>query len=223
MLRATRTPRGSRLSDAERPWAWKYRDYVIRSLNADKPFDRFITEQLAGDELAGPANGDWSPEQIELLTATGFLRMAADGTGSGDNSPEARNKVVADTLQIVGSSLLGLSLNCAQCHDHRYDPISQVDYYAIRSVFEPALDWQKWKSPDSRRVSLYTAADREQAAEIEKQAGGCRRGTSGQAAGVHAASPRKGTAEVRRAAARTTPYWPTRRRTRNGPTSRRLF
>lgn len=161
---------GFTLADAERPWAWKYRDYVIRCLNSDKPFDRFITEQIAGDELAGPANGDWTLEQIELLTATGFLRMAADGTGSGDNSAEARNKVIADTLQIIGSSLLGVSLNCAQCHDHRYDPISQTDYYAIRSVFEPALDWNNWKVPSGRLVSLYTAAEREQAAEIERQA-----------------------------------------------------
>lgn len=161
---------GYTLADAERPWAWKYRDYVIRSLNADKPFDRFITEQLAGDELAGPQNGDWTPEQIELLTATGFLRMAADGTGSGDNSPEARNKVIADTIKIVGSSLLGTSLACAQCHDHRYDPVSHTDYFAIRAVFEPALDWQNWRSPPQRLVSLSTIAERQKSAEIEQQA-----------------------------------------------------
>ncbi|MCA8985976.1 MAG: DUF1549 domain-containing protein, partial [Planctomycetaceae bacterium] len=58
-------------ADADRPWAWKYRDWVIRSLNEDKPFDQFLIEQLAGDELAGPRNGDFTPEQIELLTATG--------------------------------------------------------------------------------------------------------------------------------------------------------
>ncbi len=138
---------GFTLADAERPWAWRYRDYVIRSLNSDKPFDKFITEQLAGDELAGPANGDWTEAQIELLTATGFLRMAADGTGSGDNSAEARNKTIADTMQIVGSTLLASSLNCAQCHDHRYDPISHRDYFAVRAVFDPALDWQSWKTP----------------------------------------------------------------------------
>ena len=161
---------GFTTADANRPWAWRYRDYVIRSLNADKPFDRFITEQLAGDELAGVAQGDWTPEQIELFTATGFLRMAADGTGSGDSSPEARNKVIADTLSIVGSSLLGLSLNCAQCHDHRYDPIAQADYFAVRAVFDPALDWQNWKTPEQRLVSLYRATDREKAAEVEQQA-----------------------------------------------------
>lgn len=160
---------GYTLRDDERPWAWKYRDYVIRSLNADKPFDRFIVEQLAGDELAGPIQADLTAEQIELLTATGFLRMAADGTGSGDNSPEARNKVMADTIKIVSSSLLGMSVACAQCHDHRYDPISQIDYYALRAVFEPAYDWQSWRVPTQRRISLYTAADREKAAEVEAE------------------------------------------------------
>ncbi len=160
---------GFTVADAERPWAWKYRDYVIRSLNEDKPFDRFISEQLAGDELAGPRVGDWTAEQQELLTATGFLRMAADGTGSGDNSPEARNKVIADTLQIVSSSLLGMTLACAQCHDHRYDPIPQTDYFALRAVFEPGLNWKQWRVPNQRLVSLYTEENRAQAAAIEEQ------------------------------------------------------
>ncbi len=160
---------GGAANDAVRAWAFKYRDYVIRAFNFNKPFDRFLHEQLAGDELAAPINGDLSPAQIELLTATGFLRTAADGTG-GDNSPEVRNQVVADTLKIVTSSVLGLTVACAQCHDHRYDPIPQTDYYALRAVFEPALDWQAWKTPDQRQVSLYTAADRQRAAEIEVEA-----------------------------------------------------
>ncbi|GAB5444596.1 MAG: hypothetical protein Fues2KO_49450 [Fuerstiella sp.] len=156
-------------TDADRPWAWKYRDWVIRSLNEDKPFDQFLTEQLAGDELAGPIEGDLTDEQIQLLTATGFLRMAADGTGSGANDEAARNQVMTDTLKIVGTSLLGLSIQCAQCHDHRYDPIPQTDYYALRAVFEPALDWKAWKVPSARRISLYTAADRAKAAEVEAE------------------------------------------------------
>lgn len=160
---------GGTMQDTVRTWSYKYRDYVIRSLNADKPFDRFLHEQLAGDELAGPASGDLTPEQIELLTATGYLRMAADPTASGDGSPEARNQVVADTLKIVTSSLLGLTVACAQCHDHRYDPIPQTDYYALRAVFEPALDWQAWKTAGERQVSLYTAADRQKAAELETE------------------------------------------------------
>jgi hypothetical protein len=161
---------GATLADAERPWAWKYRDYVIKSFNEDKPIDRFIQEQLAGDELAGPANGDWTQNQIECLTATGFLRMTADGTGSGDNSPEARNKTIADTLQVVGNTLLGSSFQCAQCHDHRYDPISHEDYFALRAIFDPALDWQQWKSPNERLVSLTTQAERDLSAQVEKEA-----------------------------------------------------
>ena len=157
-------------SDANRPWAWKYRDYVTRSLNSDKPYDRFLTEQLAGDELVGPRLGDLTTEQIELLTATGFLRMAADGTGSGADNPEGRNQVMTDTVRIVSTSLLGLSVACAQCHDHRYDPILQTDYYALRAVFEPALDWQQWQTPPQRLVSLYTDADRKRAAEVEAEA-----------------------------------------------------
>jgi hypothetical protein len=160
---------GGAATDAVRAWAFKYRDYVIRAFNSDKPFDRFLHEQLAGDELAGAIQGDLSPAQIDLLTATGYLRMAADGTGS-DSSPEVRNQVVADTVKIVTSSLMGLTVACAQCHDHRYDPIPQTDYYALRAVFEPALNWQAWKSPDERQISLYTAADRERAAAIEAEA-----------------------------------------------------
>lgn len=161
---------GYSTQDSERAWAWKYRDWVIRALNQDMPFDQFVAEQLAGDELAEPINGDLTPKQIDLFSATGFLRMAADGTGSGANNPDGRNQVIADTLKIVGTSLLGLSLQCAQCHDHRYDPIPHTDYFAIRAVFEPALDWKSWKVPNARRISLYTAADRKLAAEIEAEA-----------------------------------------------------
>ena len=161
---------GRTATDAIRPWAYKYRDYVIRSFKADKPLDQFIQEQLAGDELAGPIQGDLTPQQIELLTATGFMRMAADGTGSGDNSEEARNLVVADALKIVSSSLMSLSFACAQCHDHRYDPISHTDYFALRAVFDPAMDYKNWKTPPQRYVSLYTAADRTKAAEVESEA-----------------------------------------------------
>lgn len=160
---------GYTVKDDVRPWSWKYRDYVIKSLNDGKPFDQFIIEQLAGDELIGKREGDLSERQIELLAATGFLRMAADGTGSGKNTPEARNQVIADTVKIVSSSLLGLSVACAQCHDHRYDPIPQADYFALRAIFEPTFDWQKWQTPQQRRISLYTAADRVKAAAVEEE------------------------------------------------------
>ena len=155
--------------DRVRMHAWRYRDYVIRSFNADKPFNEFIKEQLAGDELVPMPHENLSPDNIDRLTATGFLRMAPDGTGTV-NQPAARNQVIADTLQIVGTSLLGLTVNCAQCHDHRYDPIPTSDYYRLRAVFEPAFDWKNWLTPQGRQTSLYTDADRTRAAEIEAEA-----------------------------------------------------
>lgn len=155
--------------DADRPWAYKYRDYVIKSLNADKPFDVFIEEQLAGDELVPLPHKNLSEEQIDKLAATGFLRMASDGTGSGANDDEARNRTMADTIKIVSTSLLGLSVGCAQCHDHRYDPIPHADYYQLRAIFEPALDWKNWRTPQQRQISLYTDAERETAAKIEAE------------------------------------------------------
>ena len=119
-------------ADSERPWAWRYRDYVIRSFNEDRPFDEFITEQLAGDELLPAVSADLTGRDLDRLVATGFLRMAPDPTGDGPPEPElARHQVIADTLQIVSSSLLGMTVQCAQCHDHRYDPIPQVDYYRL--------------------------------------------------------------------------------------------
>lgn len=158
--------------DTVRPYIYKYRDYVIRSLNADKPLNQFLIEQLAGDELATPPFKNMSPETIDLLVATGFLRMAADPTASGQGDPDiSRNLVVADTIKIVSSSLLGLTVGCAQCHDHRYDPIPQADYYRLRAVFEPGLNWKAWIIPRDRIVSLYTDADRAKAAEIEAEIG----------------------------------------------------
>ncbi|MBI82602.1 MAG: hypothetical protein CMJ81_05345 [Planctomycetaceae bacterium] len=161
---------GSTNSDADRPWAYFYRDYVIRSLNADKPFYQFLREQLAGSEMVPRPHKNLLPDQIEKLTATGFLRMAADGTGSGANDETARNQTIADTIKIISTSLLGLSVGCAQCHDHRFDPISQKDYYQLRAVFEPALDWKNWRTPGQRLVSLYTRQDRDRSAEIEREA-----------------------------------------------------
>jgi hypothetical protein len=158
--------------DRVRPEAFRFRDYVVRSFNADKPFDQFVIEQLAGDELVPPPYKNLAPAAIEKLTATGFLRMAADGTATaGGALPIASNQVVADTIKIVSTSLLGLSVGCAQCHDHRYDPILQDDYYRMRAVFEPALNWKHWRVPEQRRVSLYTDADRARVAAISAEAG----------------------------------------------------
>jgi len=158
--------------DPVRPWAWRYRDYVVRSLNEDKPFNQFITEQLAGDELLPLPYEKLSPEQADLLAATGFLRMAPDGTGATVADVNvARNDVVADTIKIVSSSLLGLTVGCAQCHNHRYDPISQVDYYRMRAIFEPALDWKNWRPPGARLVNLWQPEDYTRSAEVDTAVG----------------------------------------------------
>ena len=162
---------GNGNEDSLRPYAYKYRDYVVRSTNADKPLDRFIIEQLAGDELVSRPWNELTPEKAELLAATGFLRTAADGTSTGSpDEPLAANQVVADTLKIVGSTLLGLTVGCAQCHDHRYDPIPQADYYRLRAVFEPALDTNHWRRPAQRLVSLFKDADRAKCKAIEAEA-----------------------------------------------------
>lgn len=157
--------------DPVRPYVYKYRDYVIRAFNDDKPFDDFVIEQLAGDELLSPPFENLTADQAEKLVATGFLRMAPDGTGVGGVDQNlARNDVMAKTIEIVSTSILGLTVGCAQCHNHRYDPISHEDYHAIRAIFEPSLDWKNWLAPAKRRVSLYTDADRAKAAEIEAEA-----------------------------------------------------
>ena len=98
-------------------------------------------------------------------------RLFADGARRdrrfGSRSPACTNEVVAGTIKIVSTSILGLTVGCAQCHPHRYDPISQVDYYRLRAVFDPALDCRHWRSPGQRLVSLWTDADRHKAAAVQ--------------------------------------------------------
>ena len=120
-------------ADTDRPLAYRYRDYVIESINADKPFDRFVREQLAGDEIAGyRPGGDVTVEMVEPLTATHFLRNSPDGTdGSDGNEDEVRADkyaVLEGTLQIMGSALFGLTLQCARCHDHKFEPFRQPSH-----------------------------------------------------------------------------------------------
>jgi len=157
--------------DIKREWAYYYRDYVVNAFNQNKPYDQFLVEQLAGDELIQSPLSDLQPADVTLLQATGFLRMAPDGTGqAGVEQMVARNQMIADTINIMTTSILGLTVGCAQCHDHRYDPISQKDYYELRAILAPALDWKKWQVPSTRRISLYTDEDRQQKTEIESRA-----------------------------------------------------
>ena len=156
--------------DTERKWAWKYRDYVIRSLIADKPWNQFLVEQLAGDELLTSPYQDLTAEQSDQLIATGFLRMCPDGTADGSvDQNVARNDVMAEAIKVASTSLLGLTVGCAQCHAHRYDPISQADYYRLRAIFEPAYDVQNWRNPNARLVSLWSAETRAAATAVDAE------------------------------------------------------
>ncbi len=155
-------------NDRVRPWAFRFRDYLIRAMNSDKPFNEFVVEQLAGDELVAPPYEKLSEQDIDRLTATGFLRTAPDGTGDIGDQNVARNDVVAETIKIVSTTMLGMTVGCAQCHSHRYDPISHQDYHRIRAVFEPALDWKNWRDHTARQVNLWTPNEHAIASQIDK-------------------------------------------------------
>ncbi|MEZ6038965.1 MAG: PSD1 and planctomycete cytochrome C domain-containing protein [Planctomycetaceae bacterium] len=116
--------------DAYRPHIWRYRDYVINAFNSDKPYPDFVREQLAGDEI-----GQDNPEH---LAAVGFLRLGIYEY----NQRDARglwNDIMNEMTDVTGDAFLGLSMGCAKCHDHKFDPILQVDYYKLRSFFEPVI------------------------------------------------------------------------------------
>ena len=159
---------GGTSADPLRPVAWKYRDYVIRSFNEDKPYDVFLVEQLAGDELVGLAqNSTASSDTIDQLVATGFLRMGIDETGSRTmNFVPERLKVVADALSVVSSGLMGLTMECARCHSHKYDPIPQRDYYRLKAVFQGALDEHDWSSFKQRKLNVATQEHLTRIAEV---------------------------------------------------------
>ena len=154
-------------ADSERPHAWRYRDYVIHAMNEDKPLDRFVEEQIAGDELAGySSEGDVGPETAELLTATHYLRNAQDGTGESDGNDleqlADKMAVLDGTVQIVGTSLLGLTFQCARCHDHKFDPLKQEEYYGLEAVFSTGYSIGKWRKPHERLVMVGSRAEREE-------------------------------------------------------------
>jgi mono/diheme cytochrome c family protein len=116
-------------NDYERPHAWRYRDYVVRSFNADKPYDRFVLEQLAGDEL--------DPTDPEMLIAVGFLRMGPWEHTAMSVAAETRQAFLDDVTNSVGVTFLGQGLRCARCHDHKFDPVPTRDYYRIQACFAP--------------------------------------------------------------------------------------
>ena len=116
--------------NATYPDAWRYRDYVIDSFNSDKPLDRFITEQLAGD-LLPYANDE---ERAAHLVATGFLALGTKNLNE-QNSRQFRFDLVDEQIDTTTQALLGTTVSCARCHDHKFDPIPMSDYYAMAGIF----------------------------------------------------------------------------------------
>lgn len=155
--------RGIGFEDKIRPHAWRFRDYVIRSLNEDKPYQQFLTEQLAGDEQTDYTKEPVTQQLIDRLAATGFLRTTPDSTYEPEFAyiPE-RMTVIANTVQVVSSAVMGLTMGCARCHDHKYDPISQSDYYRFAAIFQTAYDPYDWRVPKERLLDI--ALDEEKAA-----------------------------------------------------------
>ncbi|WP_437227337.1 PSD1 and planctomycete cytochrome C domain-containing protein [Planctomicrobium sp. SH661] len=160
--------------DSDRPLAYRYRDYVIRSINADKPWNQFLREQLAGDEIVQyTAGGDVQPEMVELLEAVHFLRNSPDGTDASDGNPDEvradKYAVLEGTAQILGSALLGVTVQCARCHDHKFEPFTQKDYYQLQAILYPAFNLEQWITPEKRVISTATRAEQDAWKEVHRQ------------------------------------------------------
>ncbi|MDA0349167.1 MAG: PSD1 and planctomycete cytochrome C domain-containing protein [Verrucomicrobia bacterium] len=141
---------GGMANDYEKSNAWRYRDYVIRAFNEDKPYDQFVMEQLAGDEMANESvrkrmaeedamakihkGGDYTEQETEWMIATGFLRMGAFDTAMVP-LPEARQIYLDDIVNSVGQTFLSTTMRCFKCHDHKFDPLPTKDYYRMYATF----------------------------------------------------------------------------------------
>ena len=117
-------------ADDYRPHAWRYRDYVVRSFNEDKPFDRFIKEQIAGDEIA--------PDDPDAVIGTGFLRHGIYEWNQRDAETQ-REEIMAEMTDVTGEVFLAMSVGCARCHDHKFDPMPRSDYYSLQAFLAPAI------------------------------------------------------------------------------------
>jgi hypothetical protein len=151
--------------DAEKPFVWRYRDYVINALNADKPFDRFIREQLAGDELPGSS--------AESVIATGFLRLGHWDDEPADPATD-RFDQLDDIVSTTAQAFLGLTLACARCHDHKFEPFTQREYYGMVAVFNPLERPRNGRTeltlPAGDRTQIAALAERDKKiAELKKQ------------------------------------------------------
>ena len=142
--------------DAYRSSIWRYRDYVIRSFNDDRPYPEFVQQQLAGDEMPG--------DEPENLAATGFLRLGIYEYNQRD-AKSHWNDIVNELTDVTGDVFLGLGMSCARCHDHKFDPLLQSDYYQLRAFFEPLV----WRD-DLRYASGEQRAEYQQQLQIWKEA-----------------------------------------------------
>ena len=144
------------------PGRWRYRDYVVAAFNQDKPYDRFLLEQIAGDQLV-----DWreakayTPEIVDALTATGYLRTVEDPTNANERDTELlRYSVLHQTIEILTSGVTGLTVACARCHTHKFDPIPQRDYYRLMAMLAPAYNVEEWVQPQDRVLADVPPAER---------------------------------------------------------------
>lgn len=153
---------GAQNEDRVRPNMWRYRDYVIQAFNADKPYDHFLQQQLAGDELVDYTNAPQITQSIyDNLVATGFLRTVSDRTFAGiTNFVPDRLEVIAEEIQVLGSAVLGLTVHCARCHSHKFDPVPQRDYYRLAATLKDALDEHDWIQPEARFLTFVTTEER---------------------------------------------------------------
>ncbi len=141
--------------DRFRHYAWRYRDYVIRSFNQDKPYSQFLMEQIAGDELVDYRREKVTQELVDRLAATGFLRTTPDPTDAPERGfISERMNVIADEVEVLTSAVMGLTVKCARCHDHKYDPISQKDYYRLSAILQTSYDPYEWLPPKKRRIEI---------------------------------------------------------------------
>ena len=134
--------------DEYRPHAWRYRDYVIASLNADKPYDRFVQEQLAGDEIF--------PGDLAALAATGFLRLGIYEYNNRDVAGQWAG-MLNDITDVTADVFLGMGVQCARCHDHKFDPILQKDYFRWQAFFAPLLMPEEVRAAAPERQAEYEA------------------------------------------------------------------
>jgi cytochrome c551/c552 len=158
--------------DEFKPLMHRYRDYVVRSLNADKPFDVFVREQLAGDEAVRGVPK--TPEEADRLVAVGFLRLGTyDSTQDlFDEKRKGHNELMADLVNTAGQAFLGLTFACANCHDHKYDPISQADHFRFRAFFagvQRADDAILDLAPERARLDAAHAALDAEAKDLKAQ------------------------------------------------------